>query len=112
MRTLQATLGHLAEHGFQCLPIAQAHEAVFRGEYFLAYKFMIEKPEMNIVGLQIVLANLTQFQFYFPESLFLEKETPQIAFGFCGTTLIINGKGYQLRDVIEANENPPSAKEM
>ena len=90
----------------------QAQEAIYRDNYFLAYKFILEKPEMNIVGLQIVLANLTQFQFFFPESLFLEKETPEVNFGFCGMTLIINGKGYNLRDVIEANENPPSAKEM
>jgi hypothetical protein len=104
MSSLQNTLSHLVEHGFACLPLDQAKEAVYREQYFLAYKLITKKQDFNIIGLQIVLANLNEFKFYFPDALLLQKKIPDVALGFCGLTLIINGTSYSLRDLVQQDD--------
>jgi hypothetical protein len=99
MSTLQSTLSHLVEHGFTCLPLDQAQEAIYRSQYFLAYKFITK--QQNPVGIQIILGNLNEFKFYLPEDLLLQKEMPDISLGFCGLTLIINKIGYSLQDLMQ-----------
>jgi len=102
MSSLQNTLSHLVEHGFTCLPLDQAKEAIYREQYFLAYKLITK--QQDDIGLQIVLANLNEFRFFFPEELLLQKKIPDVALGFCGLTLIINGTSYSLRDLVQQDD--------
>jgi hypothetical protein len=92
----------LVEHGFTCLPLDQAKESIYREQYFLAYKLITKKQAP--VGLQIVLANLNELKFYFPENILLQKETPNISLGFCGLTLIINGTSYSLQNLVQQDD--------